>query len=294
MKRLLPAIASAALAAACAAPEYTDDESVETGKSDDLREDGSTFFVYANGRLCVTTPCPVYTAITPGAVRFDVSEVNLARVGREVDEQIQNGGMLVRGQLDVGSWEPGGEGTLLAVEQGLAPAEQFFVWRGAASQEMEFAALTMTGETIQTHNLDLEGLRSGGKREPTLAGLVAGDWATKGFIGRSDTGVVTLFATAVAGWSWPCTVFASGIECVTAPCPSWSMIDPEGVSLGNAASIEMGYMRLSPEREAQLRLHIATGAVDVYGWVLEGDWSPHQRGDVLFVLGLDDDDDQPW
>ena len=66
-----------ATALGCASPlvDDDDDEAGVSSTAETLRDDGTTFFVYANHRICVTAPCPSYTVITPGGVRFEVARV---------------------------------------------------------------------------------------------------------------------------------------------------------------------------------------------------------------------------
>src|SRR5678810_916084 len=124
-------------ARACDAVDDIDDGSGQEveGKADDgARDSGTIFFVYDNHRVCITAPCPSYTLITPGAVRIDVARVTVDPQAAEAAPLLANGGALVHGAFQSGSWNRGDKGPGLAIDELLAPAKPYLVARHAGAR----------------------------------------------------------------------------------------------------------------------------------------------------------------
>lgn len=255
------------------------------GKADDGRDSGTVFFVHDNHRVCFAAPCPSYTVITPGAVRFDVARIELEAGAEAAVPLLAGGGALVAGQVETGSWEPGQRGPALRIAEVIEPARSYLVAQHVGG-DAPYALVSADGIDDGVHRIDLDGFVAADLGvSQTLDTLVAGQWAAAGFLARSDTGEVVFFATTGAGLSMPCLVAASEIECVREPCPVWRLAAMDGEPLGHAARVDLGYLQL-PEGDADIlldRLFEAGGAV--YGWLAEGSWQ-EGAGDVLLVVRL--------
>jgi len=266
-------------ALACDAVDDIDDGSgreVE-GKADDgARDSGTIFFVYDNHRVCITAPCPSYTLITPGAVSIDVARVTVDPQAAEAAPLLANGGALVHGAFENGGWNRGDKGPGLAIDELLAPAKPYLVARHAGGAAAPYAVVNAEGIDHHVDRIDLDGFVAADD-DQDLATLIAGDWAAKGFLAQSDTGEVVLFATATAGVTAPCMVSASDIECVTDPCPVWKLTSMEGAPLGTASRVELGYLHLSEQDEANAEDRLFQTGGGVVGWRSE---------DVLLVVQL--------
>jgi hypothetical protein len=249
------------------------------GKADDGgRESGTIFFVYDNHRVCIAAPCPSYTLITPGAVRFDVARVDIDPQAAEAAPLVADGGALVHGALENGSWSPGDKGPGIVIDELLEPARPYLVARHSGGAAAPYAVVNAEGMDHHVDRIDLDGfVPTDPEGEATLATLVAGAWAATGFLARSDTGEVTLFVTGEAGESIPCMVAASGIECVSGPCPIWKLTSMEGEPLGNAERVELGYLHLSDSDAAAEKDLLYQKGGAVFGWMSE---------DVLLVVRL--------
>ena len=260
------------------------------GKFDSFRDDGTMFFVHHNGRVCITAPCPSFTVITPGGARFEVARVLVERGAEAATPLLTTGGVLVEGGLENGSWQPGQAGPALRVKRPIEPAQAYLVHKHAGGAAAPFALVTMKGIDHDVDQIDLEGyVPADIEAEQTLATLVTGQWATRGFLAHGDTGERVLHATLGVGVSTPCLVAASGIECVSAPCPVWSLESMEGAPLGNASRLELGWTHLpAPEQQAIVDRLFAEGGA-VYGWLAEGSWEEAGTGDVLLVVSVLDE-----
>lgn len=270
----------------CATADDVDDswgESEAGGKADGFRDSGTVFFVYDNHRVCVTAPCPSYTVITPGAVRFDVARVTAERDGEAAVPLLATGGVLVNGAVEDGSWQPGEEGPGLRIEKVIEPAEGYLVARQPEDSVHPFA-LVGAGEIENgIDRIDLEGFVATDDGTQTLATLVTGEWAAKGFLGHDDTGERVFFVTASAGSSYPCAVVASGIQCVTDPCPLWRLESMDGQPLGYASAVDVGYLGLGDKESARILDQLFASGGDVVGWLTADSWEA-SGGDVLLVV----------
>lgn len=277
-------------ALACDATDDFDDGSGEAveGKADDgARDSGTIFFVYDNQRVCITAPCPSYTLITPGAVRLDVARLEIEPDAAEATALVADAGALVHGTFESGSWKPGAPGPGLVIDRVLEPAKPYLVARHDGGAAAPYAVVNAEGMDHHVDRIDLDGFLPGDSDDDqTLASLVSGQWAARGFLARSDTGEGVLFVTGAAGASIPCLVAASDIECVTAPCPIWEMASMDGEPLGNAARVELAYLQLPEDDEATIEGKLLASGGAVFGWLAEGSWDPGHRGDVLLVVRL--------
>lgn len=256
------------------------------GKADEgARESGTIFFVHDNHRVCLTAPCPSYTLITPGAVRLEVARVEIDPEAGDAAALLTSGGALVHGALEDGSWTPGAKGPALVIHQVLAAAKPYLVARHDGGAAALYMVVNGEGQDHEVDRIDLAGYRPTDP-EKTLATLVSGQWAARGFLARSDTGEGVLFVTGAAGAPIPCRVSASDIECVTAPCPMWAMESMEGEPLGDASSLELAYLQMPEEEVAAVEAALYAGGGPVIGWLAEGSWDAGGRGDVLLVVRL--------
>ncbi len=274
----------------CAAGDPVDEEwsSSESGKADGLRESGTVFFVYDNHRVCVTAPCPMYTVITPGGVRFDVARLLTDDTveARSALPYAADGGVLVNGAYVRGSWKQGRPGPAIRIETPIDPAQAYLVHRHASDAGAPYAVVTANEINHDVDRIDLEGyLPADIECEQNLATLEDGEWATRGFLARSDTGETTLFATTGVADSMTYAVRPSGIECVTWPCPEWSVESPDGVFLGYASRLELAYLHISDKDAAALEAKLRASGGSVYAWLAEDDWNPG-ADEVVVVVDL--------
>ncbi len=257
------------------------------GKFDDFRDDGTTFFVHDNGRVCFAAPCPSYTVITPGGARFDVARVEVEPEAEAATALLATGGVLVAGSLEDGSWNPGQEGPALHVARAIEPAKAYLVHRHAGAAGAPYAVVTPEAIDHHVDRVDLAGyVPADLDVDQSLATLVTGQWATRGFFAHGDTGERVLYATRGTGASVSFVARASGIECVSEPCPVWSLESMEGAQMGNASRLDLGWTHLAAEEQEEIvdRLYAEGGAV--YGWLAEGSWESPGRGDVLLVVSV--------
>ena len=117
--------------------------------------------------------------------------------------------------------------------------------------------------------------------------LFTGDWATKGFLTRSDTGETVLYGSKAAGKTRDLYVIASGIECVTLPCPIWALYTADGAPLGNAARLDLSFMLLSDAETAALHDKLLQSGGIVRGYINQASWA-RGSGPTLLVADLFD------
>ena len=87
--------------------------------------------------------------------------------------------------------------------------------------------------------------------------------------------------------SVPFVARASGIECISEPCPVWSLDSMDGEPMGNASRLDLAWTHMADEEQQAIvdRLYVEGG--EVYGWLAEGSWESG-RGDVLLVVRVID------
>lgn len=282
-----------AMALGCVATDDGDegrDEIRGDGKFDDLRDDGTTFFVHANGRVCIAAPCPMYTVITPGGARFEVARVEVEPDAAPAASLVASGGVLVAGELEDGSWQPGEDGPALRIARSIEPAKAYLVHRHAGAAAAPYAVVSADAIDHNVDSVDLAGyVPADLDVDQSLATLATGQWATRGFLAHGDTGERVLYATLGSGVSSSFVARASGIECVREPCPVWSLESMDGAPVGNASDLDLAWTHMADEEQQAIvdRLYATGGAV--YGWLAEGSWEAPGRGDVLLVVSVLDD-----
>ncbi len=279
----------AATAMACdgAAP-YDDvgDPANVGSEADAIRDDGTTFFVYANQRVCVTAPCPSYTVITPGGVRFDVARVIVEPGAERAYRLLDTGGLLTKGAVLNGSWQPGRRGPGLRIWHAGEAARSYLVAEHPDGHEYPYCTVTTREVNHEVDAVDLEGLVPSDLDCPQeVDTLVTGEWAAKGFLTRSDTGETVLYASRAAGETAEFYAISSGIECVTLPCPVWSLYSADGRPLGNAARLDLSFMLLSDTDAAALHDTLFRKGGVVQGYLDEGSWY-RGPGPTLLVARL--------
>jgi hypothetical protein len=252
-----------------------------------LRDDGTTFFVYDNQRVCVTAPCPSYTVITPGGVRFDVARVIVEPGAERADRLLRTGGLLTRGTILNGSWQPGRPGPGLSIRHAGEAARIHLVAEHPAGHDHPYCSVATREVNHEVDAVDLEGLvpAPGMDCPQEVDTLVNGDWATKGFLTRSDTGETVLYASMAAGETEDFHAISSGIECVTLPCPIWALSTADGKPLGNAARLDLSFLLLSPAETAALEDKLFRSGGLVRGFLDRASWN-QGSGPTLLVAGL--------
>jgi hypothetical protein len=78
---------------------------------------------------------------------------------------------------------------------------------------------------------------------------------------------------------------SSGIECVTLPCPVWSLYSTSGTPLGNAARLDFSFLLLSDAETAALHDKLFRSGGIVRGYFDQGSWD-RGSGPTLLVAGL--------
>ena len=281
-----------AIALGCVGTDDAEDVADEVsgdGKFDDLRDDGTTFFVYDNGRVCVRAPCPSYTVITPGGARFDVARVEVERGAEAAAPLLASGGVLIAGALEDGSWDPGERGPAVRIARSLEPAKAYLVHRHAGAAAAPYAVVSAEAIDHQVDRVDLAGyVPADLDVDQSLATLTTGQWATRGFLAHGDTGERVLYATLGTGVSVPLVARASGIECISEPCPVWSLESMDGASIGNASRLDLAWTHMADEEQQAIVDRLYSEGGEVYGWLAEGSWEESGRGDVLLVVSVID------
>ena len=279
-----------ATALGCATPLVDDDEDEASVSStaETLRDDGTTFFVYANRRVCVTAPCPSYTVITPGGVRFDVARVIVDPGAERAYRLLDTGGLVTRGAIVNGSWLPGRRGPALRIWRAGEAARSFLVAEHDDGHEYPYCSVATRAVNHEVDGVELDGLVPTDIDVPLeLDTLLAGDWATKGFLTRSDTGETLLYTSQAAGRTRAFYAIASGIECVTLPCPVWSLYATDGTPLGNAARLDLSFMLLSDADTAARHDKLFRAGGIVLGYLDDGSWHRGPGPTLLVARILD-------
>lgn len=148
-----------------------------------------------------------------------------------------------------------------------------------------FTAIAQNGERLSLSTImfadDIDGaaameqLRSGGL---LVAGQIDVDsWAP----GEPGTELTVVEVLQPAG---EYQVRSSGIQCVTDPCPMWSLTALDGTALGEFADIDLAFLGLAPDQETTLRQRLYTSGGVVRGWLAENSWQPGASGDILHVV----------
>jgi hypothetical protein len=276
-------------AVGCVGSPPDDGDEYTVGAEDALREDGTTFFVYANERVCVTAPCPSYTVITPGGVRFDVARVKVEPGAERAKRLLHAGGLLVKGAVVNGSWLPGQAGPSLTIRRAGEAARDYLVAEHDEHHAYPYCTVATREVNHEVDTIDLEGLVPTNLDVPQeIETLVAGEWATKGFLTHSDTGETVFYASLAAAKTETFYVVSSGIECVTAPCPIWSVYAPDGTPLGNAARLDLSFMMLSDADTAALHDRLFHDGGFVLGYLDEGSWRAGPGPTLLVARSLRD------
>ena len=136
--------------------------------------------------------------------------------------------------------------------------------------------------------IDLEGLVPTAMDIPQeVETLVSGEWATRGFLTRSDTGETVLYASRAAGKTKAFYAVASGIECVTSPCPVWDIYTADGTPLGNAARLDLSFLLLPDADAAALHDKLFRSGGMVLGYFDRGSWSAGPGPTLLVARILD-------
>lgn len=281
----------AATALGCDAPTSDDsvvDETNVDSAAEELRDDGRTFFVYANERVCITAPCPVYTVITPGGVRFDVARVIVEPGAERANRLLDRGGLLTKGEILNGSWLPGRRGPALRIWHAGEAARTYLVAEHPAGHEYPYCTVAAKDVNHEVEAVDLEGLVPTDMDCPQeVDTLVTGEWATKGFLTRSDTGETVLYASRAAGETTAFYAISSGIECVTYPCPIWALYSEGGAPLGNAARLDLSFMLLSEAETAAVHDKLFRSGGVVLGYLARGSWNRGVGPTLLVARVLD-------
>ncbi len=268
----------------CDGPVYDNDVD---STSDELRDDGTTFFVYANQRVCITAPCPSYTVITPGGVRFDVARVIIEPGAERADRLLDAGGLLTRGSVLNGSWQPGQPGPGLRIWEARNAARNYLVAEHPDDHEYPYCTVATRQVNHEVDGVDLEGLVPTPMNVPqNVETLLAGQWATKGFLTRSDTGETVLYASRAAGKTRSFYAISSGIACVTQPCPVWDLYSADGKWLGNAARLDLSFLMLSDAETAAVQDKLFRTGGTVVGYLDQGSWY-RGPGPTLLVARID-------
>ena len=277
----------AATALGCDGPLADDiDQANVEGTTEAVRDDGTTFFVYANQRVCITAPCPVYTVITPGGVRFDVARVIVEPGAERANRLLDTGGLVTKGAIVNGTWLPGRRGPALRIWEAGEAARSYLVAEHPDDHEYPYCTVSTRNVNHEVDAVDLEGLVPTDLECPQeVETLVAGEWATRGFLTRSDTGETVLYASRAAGETKAFYAVSSGIECVTSPCPIWSIYSSDGTPLGNAARLDLSFMLLSDAETAALHDKLFRSGGIVLGYLDQGSWY-RGPGPTLLVARL--------
>jgi hypothetical protein len=262
------------------------DEPDVNSTAEDLRDDGRTFFVYANQRVCVTAPCPSHTVITPGGVRFDVAYVIVEPGAERAYRLLDRGGLVTRGEVLNGSWLPGTRGPGLRISEAGAAARNYLVAEHHDDEAYPYCTVATRDVNHEVDGVDLDGLVPTAMNIPQdVDTLVAGEWATKGFLTRSDTGETVLYASRAAGKTRAFYVKSSGIACVTVPCPIWDVYTADGTGLGNAARLDLTFMLRSDAETAAVHDALFRKGGFVLGYLEQGSWY-RGPGPTLLVARL--------
>jgi hypothetical protein len=277
------------VATALGCADSSDDLDEATVDTDDaFREDGTTFFVYANQRICVTAPCPSYTVITPGGVRFDVARVIVEPGAERAKRLLDKGGLLIKGAVVSDSWLPGRPGPGLRISHAGEAARDYLVAEHDDHHAYPYCTVATREVDHEVDAVDLEGLVPTDLDVPQeIETLVAGQWATKGFLTHSDTGETVFYASRAAGETEAVYVVASGIECVTLPCPIWSLYSADGTPLGDAARLDLSFMMLSEADTAALHDRLFREGGLVLGYLDEASWRRGPGPTLLVARPLD-------
>ena len=248
-------------------------------------------FVFANGVVCITAPCPSFTVVTPDGASLPVADVVLpAGTDEQAQTALFNGGLVVEGVVEQGLWAPGGTGTVVRATAIVDEAQDFLVFRNGIVCIMapcpSFTAVSADGQATQISGLDLEAFA----HDPDLfTQVLGGEIVVKGFIKRGTWAPLqngdVLVVSKIAGATQEFQVQSSGIVCVVAPCPVWSVTNAAGVEQ-KAARVDLTALRLlGEEAEAEVLATLHAGAT-VRGFLSAGPWSPFATGDVLFVTEI--------
>lgn len=279
-----------ATALGCGGPLPDDDvdESDVSTTVEELRDDGTTFFVYANQRVCVTAPCPSYTVITPGGVRFDVARVIVEPGAERAYRLLDRGGLLTTATVLNGSWIPGQRGPGLRIWQAREPARNYLVAEHSDGHEYPYCSVASRAVNHEVDAVDLDGLVPADIGvEQDIDTLLAGEWATKGFLTRSDTGETVFYGSRAAGKTRTFYAVSSGIACVTEPCPVWDLYTADGTPLGNAARLDLSFLLLSDADAAALHDKLFRAGGTVSGYLDQGSWYRGPGPTLLVARVLD-------
>ena len=254
----------------------------------ELRDDGTTFFVYDNQRVCFVAPCPSYTVITPGGVRFDVARVIVEPGAERAYRLLDSGGLVTKATVLDGSWLPGQRGPGLRIWQAGEAARSFLVAEHGDDHEYPYCTVATREVNHEVDAVDLDGLVPTRMDVPQeVDTLLAGEWATRGFLTRSDTGETVLYASRAAGKTRPFYAVASGIACVTSPCPIWDIYAADGTPLGNAARLDLSFLLLSDAETAALHDKLFRSGGVVRGYLDHGSWDRGPGPTLLVARVLD-------
>jgi len=250
-----------------------------------------TFHVVFKGVACFTDPCPSYDALTETGDVIELSAVIFPSAAENEIPSIEalSSGIQVEGTLVPGSWEIGGPGTTLVVE---TIVEMPSVYSVAPNGIVCFMApcptLTATdldGEEIMFSSLDLSLLAGATANVAELrAQITAGEFAVTGFIKEGDFASGTQLVVTHAQHPELFSLSSSGVVCVMAPCPTWSIEATASNFSRLVDGFSLAALKLSDVETAEL-LGSLQGGIALQGVVSPRHLHPG-KGDIFFVTGL--------
>jgi hypothetical protein len=216
-----------------------------------------TFIIVGNGVVCSKAPCRSFAAIDQDGELIDVANVILpAGTSAEMSAALNNGGLLIRGVLEEGSWEPDGPGNTLTVNQVEESAETYsalgFSNGGIACTTTpcpSVSAVSLRGLSQHLSNVDFPLLNPSIEDLAHIAhDLFAGEIVVHGFLLPHKLVIGTypkLLVTKIAGETKHVSLKYSNTVCVTAaPCPSFVVTDASG-NHTNVTDVNLSALNLS-------------------------------------------------
>jgi hypothetical protein len=248
-------------------------------------------FVFGNGVVCVMAPCPSFTVITADGAKLPVANVVLPKgAGAQAQQALFQGGLVVEGVVEQGLWAPHGTGTVVRASAIIDEAQDYLLFRNGivciTAPCPSISAVGRNGDVVHIAGVDL--LAVGGDAELHRQ-ILASEMVVKGIVKHGSSAPFapgeTLLVSKISGAIQTLQVKSSGIVCVVAPCPVWSVTNAAGVEQ-KAARVDLTALRL-PGEDAQVAAlgSLAKGA-SVRGFLAAGPWSPFGTGAVLFVTGI--------
>lgn len=236
-----------------------------------LPDEADTLYVFNNGVVCFTAPCPSLTVIEPDGNVVQITDLVLPE---STPVSISSGitkGLEVKGEIVVAP----ADGFALVVSEVVDVAkphiakETQLVCFTAPCPNIEVMSLNGEKAMVSGFNLDHLNITDSQKAQ-AIEDILAGSVMVDGMVMNVTGGLgpdAEFLVTGINNAKVEALLSSTGVVCIKAPCPSWNAeIDGTDTAI---TGINLDFLAVSEEESSLLLEEILSGAA-VIGFLAEG------------------------